>query len=186
MRTDRLGDVVLSLPFLKSLRRAYDKAHIAVLCRADLADLVASTSLADEVIGYAGLSAGLLARLRAARYDLAVDAVLDSDLLTAVICRASGARFCVGFESESRGLILDQAVSLTGRMHFIDEMAGLASALGLPEERAEPELRLSRSCLDQARARLAACGIAPADKLLFIHPGGHYRAQRWPAERFAH
>ena len=186
VRTDCLGDAVLSLPFFESVRRAHDRAHMTILCRADLADLVGGASGADAVIGYTGLSTGLLARLRAAHYDLAIDAVLDSDLLTAVICRASGARFCVGFESRDRGVILDQAVAVAGQRHFTEELAELAAALGLPEERSEPKLRLSRSQLDQARASLAARGIAPADKLLFIHPGGHYRAQRWPAGRFAH
>ena len=185
VRGDRLGDLILSLPFLRGLRCAYPQARITLLCHPAWVDLAVDAAAVDEVIPWSGFSTGLIARLRESHFDLAIDAARDNDLQTALVCRLSGAPFCVGFESRGRGLLLDRAVSVSGRRHFVEEMEELAGAVGAFVPPGIMPIRLSRDRLDAALSDLASHGIGPGDKVIFLHPGGHYKSQRWPAARFA-
>ncbi len=52
VRTDRIGDVVLSLPVIESIRRAYPKAHICALTRGYTSDLFSLHGGVDEIISF--------------------------------------------------------------------------------------------------------------------------------------
>ncbi|MDP2981085.1 MAG: lipopolysaccharide heptosyltransferase II, partial [Candidatus Omnitrophota bacterium] len=51
-RTDRMGDVVLSLPAIKAARSAFPDAHIAVMVQPRIDDLLKGNPDIDEVIVY--------------------------------------------------------------------------------------------------------------------------------------
>ena len=50
VRTDRIGDVVLTVPAMRALRVAFPKAHIAVWARAATRELVEGLPFVDEVL----------------------------------------------------------------------------------------------------------------------------------------
>ena len=52
VRTDRIGDVVLSTPVIKAVRMAFPRAHIAVMVRPYTRDIVIGNPYLDEVIVY--------------------------------------------------------------------------------------------------------------------------------------
>ena len=52
MRTDRIGDVVLSTPFLASLRSHYPQAHISFMVRPYVYDLVRNNPHVNEILLY--------------------------------------------------------------------------------------------------------------------------------------
>ena len=52
VRTDRIGDVVLSLPMLPLLRRRFPGAKISVMVRQYTRELVEHHSCVDEVLVY--------------------------------------------------------------------------------------------------------------------------------------
>jgi len=52
MRTDRLGDVILSTPVIANLRKAYPKSHIAFLCRPYTKEVLENNPYLDEIIIY--------------------------------------------------------------------------------------------------------------------------------------
>ena len=52
VRTDRLGDVVLTLPLLPVLRRRYPTAHIAMLLRRYTGEIVKGNPYANELLWY--------------------------------------------------------------------------------------------------------------------------------------
>jgi len=78
--TNWLGDVVMSLPALRAVRRAYPSASLAVLVKQELAGLYAGFDWVQDVIGYrvrgglAGIAdrRALIADVRAAGFDLAI------------------------------------------------------------------------------------------------------------------
>ena len=49
-RTDRLGDVVLSTPVIRHMRKLFPGAHIAFMVKPENRDLVANDPHLDEVI----------------------------------------------------------------------------------------------------------------------------------------
>ncbi len=52
VRTDRVGDVVLTTPVLKFLRKKYSSAHIAFMVRPYVYDLVKDNPYVDEILVY--------------------------------------------------------------------------------------------------------------------------------------
>src|SRR5712691_5952014 len=75
-----LGDLVLSLPALKAVRRRFPNSHLAVLIRDELAGFFDGCQWVDEVIGYrraGGMrsisSLGrIVSEIRSRRFDLAI------------------------------------------------------------------------------------------------------------------
>src|ERR1035441_3316407 len=75
--TNWLGDAVMSLPAIRTIRQVFPHAHLAVLARPSVAGLYARETCIDRVIPYPapkGLGARreLAARLRAERFDGAI------------------------------------------------------------------------------------------------------------------
>src|SRR5664279_1946409 len=75
--TNWLGDAVMSLPAIRTIRQVFPHAHLAVLARPSVADLYSRATSIDRVIPYPamrGLKARreLAARLRAVRFDGAI------------------------------------------------------------------------------------------------------------------
>ena len=77
VRTDRIGDVVLSLPMLPLLKRRFPDAKISVLVREYTRELVEHHSCVDEVLTYEhedSLSSlwSTLPNIRDRRFDAAI------------------------------------------------------------------------------------------------------------------
>ncbi|NLO91826.1 MAG: glycosyltransferase family 9 protein [Elusimicrobia bacterium] len=179
VRTDRLGDLVLSLPFLRALRTAYPGAEITLVARSFASEIVSHE--ADYIIGPD--TPDLKRELRLRAFDLAIDMYYGYELATAFLCRSSGARWRAGFDIGGRGFLFNVRVPALERKHFIDETADILSALEVPQELKPPSVEVRRGDAAAASALLAGKGLASA-ALAAVHPGGFYQQQRWPAARF--
>ena len=81
IRLREIGDVVFTTPAIRGLRQHFPSAHISYIVEPAAAPIVASNPHLNEVIvspGRRGLAGfrddlALAGRLRAARYDLAID-----------------------------------------------------------------------------------------------------------------
>src|SRR4030095_9373082 len=81
VRLRQIGDVVFTTPAVRALRRRFPDAHLTYLVEPAAAPIVAGNPHLNEVIvaprqrGWRGLrdDLALASRLRAARYDLAID-----------------------------------------------------------------------------------------------------------------
>ena len=79
-RTDRLGDVVLSTPVVRHLRKLFSDAHIAFMVRPENRDILANNPHLDEVIVYDKYGSGksffatvkFALSLRKKRFDLGI------------------------------------------------------------------------------------------------------------------
>ncbi|MCK4519373.1 MAG: glycosyltransferase family 9 protein, partial [Candidatus Omnitrophica bacterium] len=70
VRTDRIGDVLLSTPVIKALREAYPESRIAFMLRPYTREIVEGNPYLDEVIVYDkyGKDRGIFAGLRFASF----------------------------------------------------------------------------------------------------------------------
>jgi lipopolysaccharide heptosyltransferase II len=204
IRTDLLGDVVMTLPAIRALRQAYPAARI------DLAVLPANVALlrdqpeVDRVIacdpeGWLGsvFDAGKRAKLRAARrdlraqrYDLAVSVCGE---WASIVARLSGARRRVGFAGEAYPHFLTDPAPgrrFTLGMHEVDYGLALAAraGAGIPavEEARLPRLYVPEAAREHIRVLLAGHGVAPDRPLVALHAGsGNGQAKRWPLPYWA-
>jgi len=111
-----LGDLVMTLPALRAVRKAYPGAHLAVLVRRELAGFYDGCRWIDAVLPYAvrpglagvGDRGRLVGDLRAARYDLAV--VLPKSFESALWVRLAGIPRRVGFRADGRSWMLTDRV----------------------------------------------------------------------------
>jgi heptosyltransferase-2 len=177
-----VGDVVLSLPALRDVRRAFPAARLTVLARPWVADLYRGLPEVDEVAESRGSRADV-ARVRGA-FDLAV--LLPNSFGAAFVPWAAGTAERWGYATDGRALLLTRAArvpaSVRGRSQVYYYRAMLAG-VGL-DTTAPPDA--SYPCPDDWRERgreLLGAGEGP---WLGLNPGAFYgTAKRWLPERFA-
>lgn len=94
-RTDKIGDLVLSIPSFVKLRKMYPNARIIVLARSYNAPIIEGLSSIDEVILVDKLSFfSLIKKLRALKIDAFI--ALFSDTFVANVAMFSGAHLRIG------------------------------------------------------------------------------------------
>ena len=107
-----LGDIVMSLPALRAIRRAWPRAHLAVLIKKELASFFDGARWIDEVIPYSvgrGLSGffdrrRIVGEIRSRRFDLGV--LFPNSFESALWITMAGIRRRAGFVADARGAML--------------------------------------------------------------------------------
>lgn len=182
-----LGDAVMALPALQSVRGAYPAAHLAVAARPSVAPLFAMVPGVDAVVpleSRGGLSNVQrwrrdAARLAAERFDLAV--LFPNAFMAAWITAQARIPERWGYDTDLRGRWLTRALRRPApSVHQADYYLALVTAAGLA-----PAPRVARIVVPEA-ARDAATRLVAARDYVVLAPGAAYgRAKQWPPERFA-
>ena len=205
-RVDLLGDVVLSLPAVRALRRAYPDARIDLLVLGATASILDGQPGIDRVLTFdpyfwrspAALlnpatwrrARALFTTLRAARYDLALSISGD---IASILTRLSGARRRVGYAAEAYPFLLTDALP-SGRYqvckHEVQYVLALAAAAGGIV--AEDDALLHLTVLPDSARRVADSIFKARERtgargpLVAIHAGARNgQAKRWPPDRIA-
>lgn len=190
--TNWIGDAVMTLPAIASVRAAYPGAHLAILAKPPVTDIYRLFSAADEIIPYENrfdspLGVFRLAYvLRQKKFDAAI--LLQNAIEAAIIALAAGIRVRAGFNSDGRGFLLTHAIRRTEnifKVHQIDYYLEMVKALGCADVDRTMHLETHISPVD-ARSVLQQY-LPNADRTIIgIAPGATYGpAKRWFTERFA-
>ena len=187
--TGAIGDVVRALPLLGRIRRGRPDARITWLVEPAAAPLLAGHPWLDDVLVFerrAGLRAvrPLLARLRASRYDVALD--LGRSAKTALFARLSGAPQRLGFDRadgrEGGWLAANRRLPPQGpRRSKLLQFLAFADLLGLPP--APVEFGLAPTPAEVADADALLAGLAAPRVGAAI--GSSCPSRRWVPERTA-
>lgn len=190
VRTDRIGDVLMNLPALRVLRRAYPKAWITLWAPRPVADLLRGHPDLDETmpLDTAGLRRSWIARwkgvrtLRKARFDMAIAA--DPDKWIHALLWASGIPLRYGYARKWGGLLNRKAGrAVEPSAHEIERNLGLVSLAAPGEWDGRIELPSDEYARDAIVRRLDAEG--PGAAWAVLHTGTSDPRKRWPAERWA-
>jgi heptosyltransferase II len=203
-----VGDAVMATPTLRALRRHFPDAHISYLIKRYLKPVFAGMPWADQLITYrtgkTRKKAGkglfdLSARLRAAKFDLAV--LLPNSFKAALVCKMANIKRVLGYDRDGRGFLLtDRLLPQKERGKFLPTpivkyYLGLAGYLGS----ADKDLSLQLFVTDAQRRRggevLHRCGLDPAidrraasggPPMVLLNPGAQFGAAKcWLPEYFA-
>ncbi|MDZ7337237.1 MAG: DUF488 family protein [candidate division KSB1 bacterium] len=183
-----MGDIVLTTPLLRALRRAFPQARISYLAEAPFVQVLAHHPDVNELIelerqGTLGAQIGLVRSLRCQHFDLAID--LLGNPRSALLLWLSGAAQRVGFDYRGRRLLYTTVVRREPRpMTAIEFHLQVLGALGLPVAGMQTCLVTSAEEDHWAKEFLKAKGIAPGERLLVMHPGASWPAKRWFPDRF--
>ncbi|MHA7262724.1 glycosyltransferase family 9 protein [Arthrobacter sp. TMN-37] len=164
LRALKLGDLLVAVPALRGLRRAFPEHRIRYAAQAWLAPIVALTDAVDELLPTHGLDGPLA--LAPGTVDIAVNLHGNGPESRGRLEELAPARR-IGHRAPG----WDGPPWLHG-IHERHRWAGLVSWHGAP---ADP--------LDQ-RLRIPAGG-SPAPGAVVVHVGAAYGSRLWPVERFA-
>ena len=133
----RIGDVLLTTPLIRSLRRAWPDARVEVLVFADTVGILKGNPDLDELIALparpgAGQSLKLAMQI-AKRYDLAISTQSGDrpTFFAALAGRVSVAPLGQGGAMGAlKRTLITHAVPVTSGIHRVEEMLQLADAIG--------------------------------------------------------
>jgi heptosyltransferase-2 len=193
--TNWIGDVIMTLPALHSIRKSLPQAHIAVLAKPWVEDVFHCCPDVDEVIvyrspgeheGFAGIRK-LARELRARRFDCAV--LLQNAIEAAIIARLAGIPVRAGYNSDARGWLLTHSVQRTKeirRVHQSFYYLEMLKSLGFMDVGKDEPLHFGEALKKPVPQLLDRFGLDQRQIMVGMAPGAAYGpAKRWPAERFA-
>ena len=186
VRTDRLGDVLLTTPVSRLLKEHDPALYVAWLVRPYTAPLLEHNPDVDEVITDPGGSVKpLIRRLREGRFDAAIIAYPRWRAAWAT-CRAAipvrigpASKLYSAFFSER----LWQHRSESAR-HEADYNLELLAPMGIPFRRTPTRLVLTDKEKLAARKRLESERVTFRKPVVILHPGSGGSSSRWPLAHF--
>lgn len=196
IRLRLIGDVVFTTPAIRALRRRFPRAHLAYVVEPAAAPVVAHNSHLDEVIvapragGLRQLGADLALgrRLRAGRWDLAID--FHGGPRSSLLAWLSRAPVRLGYEIPGRTWMYTHRVARPRALrprHSVENQWDLLVPLGIapPTRAADPvEMPVDAQAAGSLAARLAAAGVVEGDRLLVVHVSAGNPFRRWPQAHF--
>lgn len=184
LRHDRIGDMVLSTPVFKALKKIFPNAKLTVLASEKNYEILQNNPNVDEILIYKG-ALWFIKEMRKRDFDMAIDLFLTHELKQAVMTYISGAKYRLGFEGAGREVFFNLKCPLDSKeKKMVELLLELAKALGGEKEGFEPEIFLTEEEINRASESLIRKGIGINELKIAIHPGAYYPSQRWKAERF--
>lgn len=185
VRTDRMGDLILSTPVIQALRCHFPQAYLGMMVRPDHRELIEGLPQLNAVFSYdkegrhkSGWETLRFAReLSRHRFETAL--ILHSTNRVILTTWLAGIKRRIGYARRLPFLLTDSFpyVKREGAKHELEYNLDLLKALGVNSS--ERTLLISRNPRDDEKV-----GVFQAP-LAVIHPGASCPSKRWPPERFA-
>jgi heptosyltransferase II len=190
-----LGDLVMSLPALRAIRRELADAHLAVLVKKELAGFFDGANWIDEVIPYVvrpGLAGivdrrRIVAGIRSRRFDLAV--LFPRSFESAFWMTMARVPHRAGFIADARGAMLTRRAAIPReaiadhQVHYWLSM--IHETLAITGDAADCVIEVHEPNRARMRDWLAARRRNAGARLIAIAPAAAYGpAKEWPVENY--
>ncbi len=194
VRTDRVGDVVLTTPAIAALRKAFPHVRLAVLIAPGNRELLEGNPSVDEILvddrkgkhrGFAGFLS-LVKEIKKRQFDIAF--VFHTKKRTNLLCFWAGIPQRAGYRNEKLGFLLTHPLADTrpqGLKHESEYCLDVLRSLEIPINNASPYVPVSIQGQQWVQQFLKGQGVGPQEALIAIHPGASCISKRWMPERFA-
>ncbi len=191
-----LGDVVMSLPALRAIRRTWPDAHLAILIKRELAGFFDGARWLDEVIAYSvargtrglGDRLRIVGEIRKRDFDLAV--LFPNSFESALWTTLARVPRRAGYAADSRSAMLTIRARPTPlamgahQAHYWLEM--VRASIGASGDADDFAIEASPPHLEKMRAWLAARRKRADARLVALAPGAAFGpAKEWPANHYA-
>ena len=189
IRLSALGDILLMTPLLNLLRATCPQAQIDVLVKTEYRDLLRAHPGIARLLTFDSRQPLLrtLRRLRADRYDLALD--LHCTPRSQFLLRGLRARRKLVYNKRvlRRALLVRLGWNTLQRMTPVPELyAAPLRHLGLTGRLDAPTMYLEPHSMEAMQTHIArSLPGAPNQPLLAVAPGARWSTKRWPVQRFA-
>jgi len=197
--TNWVGDAIMALPALRTVRARFPEAHISVVARPFVADLYREQEICDVLIGYdtKGPHQGfrgreaLAAQLRSKKFDVAL--LLQNAFDAAWLAWRAGIPKRIGYARDGRSLLLTHAVPVPKpgeippheKFYYL-ELLKRAAWIDRYDDEQHITLRVPDSSKHRAMQKLVEAGSRANAMRIAVGAGASYgSAKCWPPDRFA-
>ncbi len=187
-----VGDSIMALPAMNTLRQNFPEAEIWVAAQAWVKDLFLMSKMFAGVLPLPKHTSLKTARdsaksLRALHFDLGI--LFTNSFASAFVFLLAKVPQRWGYRKEGRGLLLTKGIPVPlekNRGHQIRYYLDLLYSLGLKEFPGEFTLNIDPQEKARAAEWLKSRNIQEGKPLIILNPGAYYgSAKRWPPDRYA-
>jgi lipopolysaccharide heptosyltransferase II len=193
VRTDRLGDVLLSTPVVKAIRQKFPQGYISILVSSYTKDVLDGNPALDEIITFDkdGKNKGWLAALkfvgalRKKKFDLVI--VLHPTTRMHLLTFLAGIPKRLGYDRKF-GFLLTDRIKHTkqyGQKHESEYALDLVRYLRIQPLDKTLFMPIKQESEKWVEALFSQAQITGNDKVLVIHPAASCYSRIWPGERYA-
>jgi lipopolysaccharide heptosyltransferase II len=202
VRLDNIGDMVMTGPALRALRKAYPLADITMMASPAGQQVTPFLPWIDNVIAWRAIwqdisnqtvlnpnrELRLVEMLKNRHFDAALilTSFTQSPHPVAYACYLAGIPIRIGQSKEFGGALLTHWTKpKADRNHQVDRNLHLLEFMGVPLDGTEMELHLPTAARENAMQTLLALGIQPGDPYVVMAPGASCASRRYHQDRFA-
>jgi len=193
VRTDRIGDVILTLPMAAVLKRHYPQAGISMLIRRYTSELVKNSPHVEDIL-YVDDEKGPVPMLRLVevvkRGNFDVVFHTHPRFRIALLTFLAGIPLRVGTGYRWYSFLFNRKVyehRKDAKFHELEYNLHLIRALGIDDDpgNVNPTIDVSAGMSARVEAHLRELGVKAGEPLIILHPGSHGSARNWSPEKFA-
>ncbi|HVP36977.1 MAG TPA: lipopolysaccharide heptosyltransferase II [Terriglobales bacterium] len=190
IQTAFLGDVVLTTPLIKAVRKKYPQAKIFFLLIPQTKELLRNNPNLDGIIVYdkKGEEKGifgflnLVKKIKSSEFDLAI--IPHRSFRSALIAFLARITQRIGFDKSSGAFFLTQKIKyIQNQSETKRNLSLLGNDLSL-ESDSQPELFPSEEDFRYVAELLKEWSLKTDDKIIGIAPGSVWNTKRWLPERY--
>lgn len=193
LRTDRIGEVLLSTAAIDAIKRSYPVSYVAFVTSAYSKPIVDARDNVDDVIVFdtirkRGTFSGavrLAAALKRKKFDTAV--ILNPHKSLHLACFLAGIPRRVGYCRKWPFLLTDSIPDKRneGVKHEVEYMMDLLKVVGVDWPPLSPRMEVRAADEAYADGILTGKGVKKDKAMVIVHPGSSNKAKIWPMERYA-
>ena len=191
IRTDRLGDLILTLPMLPVIRRHFPEASISMLVSSYASEILDGNRYIDEVLLYDSSSdptpfLDLLRAIRGRAFDVAI--LVHPTLRLALLVFLARIPIRVGTGYRWYSFLFNRKVyehRKDAKRHEAEYNLNLLSAIGVfSDSPLEFPLEIPASSTQRVQQLCERVSVGEEDTLIVIHPGSGGSARDWSPKNF--
>lgn len=193
VRTDRIGDVVLTTPAIAALRKTFHQARISILVAPATRPLVEGNLHIDEILvddrrknpGLLGFWK-LVNQIKNRRFDLAI--VFHTKKRTNSLCFLAGIPRRIGYANDKFGFLLTDKIKDErhfGKKHEAQYCLDVLAPLGVKSDALKTFVPVKEESERWVADLFKKDGLANTQRKIAVHLGASDTTKEWPAERFA-
>lgn len=201
IRADRIGDMILSLPFFKALKQNFPQSKVTCLASTISAQLLENNPYLDQVLtfdppwfeGRAPWKGGtrtmqIIGLLKNQGFDLGID--LRGNQFNILLMALAQVKKRLSYDIVPGSFLLTHTCPYLAGKHESEYFLDLLQTVSRQRHKTPPGPYLfpAQENVRQAEKFLQQCSISSQDCLIVLHPGaGKGRTyKRWPPEYFIH
>ncbi len=193
VRTDRIGDVVLSTPAITAARKAFPQAYIAMMVSPETQEIVKGNPYLNEIILYDKKARhksflktfSFAMRLREKKFDLAL--ILHSTARINLMCFLAGITRRVGYARGKMDFLLTDRLEYKKRLgekHEAEYSLDVLRRAGINAEISPLVMTVKKKDEESVDRLLREAGL-DKERFVVLHPGASDVSKMWPREKFA-